>query len=169
MGGGVELWNCSVQLLIAASLCWTAAVYWRHTHQCALSCSETFLSDCWLQPACIEGLLCTWDVEPHQRAHSCSETVLSSVTTVLLVKTRPASPLPTLCGDLKLPSSAQCSHLFLAQFQIPGRLISMAELGQILTLRWKRDYSHLGLGVGGCGDRCFSYGWGPCLIQPVLL
>ena len=69
----------------------------------------------------------------------------------------------------------------------------MAELGQILTLRWKRDtvtwvwgwveegHSHLGLGVGGRGTQspgsgggwmvtgAFPMGWGPCLIQPVLL
>ena len=56
-------------------------------------------------------------------------------------------------------SSAQCSHLFLAQFQIPGRLISMAELGQILALRWKRDTLTWVWGWVD-GDRCFSYGMG---------
>lgn len=166
----MELWSCSVQLLIAASLYWTIAVCRRHTHQCALSCSETFLpSNCWLQPACIEGLLCAWDIT-------------TNVLIRALRQSCPVSPRPphqnqthssahSLCRAL-VPevafSSAQCSHLFLAQFQIPGRWIAVVELGQILTSRWKRGTSP-GSGGGWMVTGAFPMGWGPCLIQPVLL
>lgn len=160
-GGGMELWSCSVQLLIAASLYWTIAVCWRHTHQCALSCSETFLpSNCWLQPACIEGLLCAWDIT--------TNVLIRALRQSCLVSPRPPHQNQThfsahfLCGSL-VPevafSSAHCSHFFLAQFQIPGRWIAMVELGQILTSRWKRGTVTWVWGWVD-GDRCFSYGMG---------
>lgn len=97
--GGVVEFQCNCWL-IAANLYWMIVVYRRLTHQCVHSCSETYLSsNCWLQPTCTEGLLCTWDI----------------ATNVLICALRqfcPGSPRPPQKPDALLcPLDAETSYL----------------------------------------------------------
>lgn len=127
--GGVVQCNCWLQPAFIELLCTgdipTNVLFHALRH---------FSSDCWLQPACIEGLL-YWDVTTNVLIRALRQSCPVSPRPPCQNQTRP--PLPTLCGDLKLPF-LQCFHLFLLSFKFL-RLISMAELGQILALRWKRD------------------------------